>query len=241
MRLEVGAAARSLGRIDHAALRRRRLRARRRAPPSRRPHTRPSSPVFSFKRSPMVGSVCGGRVVAWTGSAYSPARIARRGRIAARLIRRLHGVHRAELAVAEVVCGRDVAALRELRRSIERGGGSAGGGLQARQKVAGGVRLQDRDRWLRGRAIGIRILGRAGADQVLMVQERAAERPLKKVIRQHVLAGEREQARNRCSRNAPWSDRRHPTRRHSRRSCRRRSASGARRTGATGRASPPRW
>jgi hypothetical protein len=28
---------------------------------------------FSFKRSPMVGSVCGGRVVCLAGSAYSPA------------------------------------------------------------------------------------------------------------------------------------------------------------------------
>ena len=76
--------------------------------------------------------------------------------------------------------------------------------LEPRQVMARGVLLQDRDRRAcAGDESAMRILGRAGADQVLMIEERAAERPLEEMIREHVPARERDTMPSRCSRSAP--------------------------------------
>ena len=126
MRLEIGAPARRLGRIDDAAFCAGRLAAvgERRVPGAGIPR-----PGDMFLVQPVAD---GGRRLRRQGGVLGgvrvePGGIARRGRIAARLIRRLHGIHRMELAVAEVVGRRDVAALRELRRSIQRRGGRTRG------------------------------------------------------------------------------------------------------------------
>ena len=210
--LEIGTAAGRLRRIDHLAAPGSRAACRRRSHRSTRPHTRPSAMFFALSRSPMVGAVCGGSVVAVAGIAHRRLGVVGRRRIAARLIRRLHGVHRVELAVAEIVRRRDIAALHEFGRPVERRGRRIRGRLEPRQIAARRRRVSSTA--IDGLAAAVSatgVLRRAGADQILVVEERAAERALEEVVRQHVFTRRARTARTGWSRSGPWSGRRHPT------------------------------
>ncbi len=100
-----------------------------------------------------------------------------------RRIGRLHGVDRVEV--------RRDRALDKMRRALESAGRRGRAQLQA---IALGIAIQLGDRF-RGRAlIGGRIKARAGSDQVLVVQERAAERAHEEVIAQGEVAGDLPQA-----------------------------------------------
>ena len=116
--------------------------------------------------------------------------------VAARLIRRLHGVHRVEFAVAEIVGRRDIAALRESRRFVQGRALCVRGLLEPRQIMSRGILLEYRDGRLRRRRIGIGIFRRAGTDQVLVIQERTAECALEKIIGEHEFLGESRTARS---------------------------------------------
>ncbi len=125
------------------------------------------------------------------GVCILPARIGRGRRIAARLIGGLHGVDGVELAVAEIAGRCDIAASLELGRPVERRSRRVFGPREPRQIVAGAIRVEDRNGRPGLRLLRIRVLRRTGADQILMVQERAAEGPLEKIVRQYVFARER--------------------------------------------------
>ena len=80
----------------------------------------------------------------------------------------------------------------------------AGRRLQPRQVMARGILLEHGDGGFRRRRIGIRIFRRAGADQVLVIQERTAERALEKIVGEHEFLAPRRRAPNGCSRSVPW-------------------------------------
>ena len=189
MRLKIGAARRAVRGIDHPARSARRLRAvlERRAPSSRIPG--PGNP-------PRIQPICDGGLglrrqgARQGGIGIFTLRVRRRRRIAARLIRRLHGVHGMEFAVAEEILGRDAAAIDETRRAIQRGARRIRLGGEPRNMAAGGIRLEHRGGRLRRRGIRPGILGRARADEILMIEEGAAESALEELVGQHEFARE---------------------------------------------------
>src|SRR5882762_4517781 len=108
--------------------------------------------------------------------------------VAAGLIRRLHGVHSTvAIAGAEVILRSDVAGEREYRWTGDCRGGRSSSSRQfvCVRTVSVGVDLSDG--WVGAGRVGIRVLRGAGADQVLVVQERAAEGRLVEVVSQDIL------------------------------------------------------
>ena len=110
---------------------------------------------------------------------------ARRRQDATRLITRLHCVDRVEHAGR--VLGRQRTVAFVARRAGKRAARRVGGRGQA-QEPAFGIDVDRRNKSFCRRAIGIRIFGRAGADQVLVIEERAAERAHEEVVGERVLA-----------------------------------------------------
>ena len=110
-------------------------------------------------------------------------------RVAARLIRRLHGVDRSVAVTgSEVVERRDVAG-HEVGRAVERRSRRAGVGGELRHALGVGRTKHVDRRQVTGNPRH-RQARRAGADQVLMVQERAAVRRLEEVVGQDVVLGQ---------------------------------------------------
>ena len=111
------------------------------------------------------------------------ARVAGRGRqLAARLER---GLHRVDGVVhAALVLRRQVAVADEARRTGQ--GAARRAGSCDQTNATARVGLDGADQLLGRRAVGVGVLGRAGADEVLVVQERAAERAHEEVVGERV-------------------------------------------------------
>jgi hypothetical protein len=194
MGLEIGIAGGRCRRIDHRA------RFERGAPAvgeGRVPRTRVPNPVDVLGVERVADGVCRlrrqGRGIAGVGVQKTGS--GGRRLVAARLIRGLHGVHGVELAVAEIVGGRDIAAVLKLGRFVQGGGFCVLRRLEPRHKVSGRVPVEHRDGRFRRRPIRVGIDRRTGANQVLVIEEGTAERALKKIISEHEVLRQSEQRR----------------------------------------------
>ncbi|MNQ56983.1 hypothetical protein D3C85_711230 [compost metagenome] len=115
------------------------------------------------------------------------AAVARGGRVAARLERRLHGIDGVEHARA--VGRRQRAVVGIGGRAVQDRAWRRGGWRQA-HKVAVGVDVDLRDRAFRHRSVRVWIRGCARADQVLVREEGAAEGADEEVVGQRILLGD---------------------------------------------------
>src|ERR1700737_5594983 len=100
-----------------------------------------------------------------------------------------------ELAISEIIGRRQIAAFQELGRTVERRRGRTRCQLETRYRVAVGAGLEYGDGRLGRRRIGVGVDRATGADQILVIEERTAERALKKMIGQYVLARQSVQRR----------------------------------------------